>query len=304
MCSMDKFSMNPVPDRKTFIRTVRGVIYDDLYATLQHKNTDFYNTIDSCVRLMFEDGWHQGQKAFLSKNKEWPLHDIVQIDNKVQSLNNMGAGLDVVQVHALMDLQTYMKAYIVSQKIVTKNTAIPTTYKEQDYTRINEEDFINNTISFLGMLYNMTGEVGKFSTSIRECVEIFWEYNVTWTRRSNTETLHDIEEMDTKLSSINHQLTREDEFSIIGKNIRQLSKYIVDWFFFNKKGIFTPKNDADSKKSTPDINTRVQNLEKQVQELQSQVQALTNDFASRHVPIFHRDTKSASKLLLKLARHT
>ena len=108
--------MNPVPDRKTFIRTVRRVIYDDLYYTLKHKNTHFYTIIDSCVRLMFEDGWHDGQKAFLSKNKEWPLADIMEIYTKVKSLGNMGYGLDVNQAHAFSKLQLYMEEYINSQK--------------------------------------------------------------------------------------------------------------------------------------------------------------------------------------------
>ena len=64
--------MNPVPDRKTFIRTIRKVIYDDLYDTLKDKNTHFYKIIDSCVRLMYEDNWYKGEKAFFSKNKGLP----------------------------------------------------------------------------------------------------------------------------------------------------------------------------------------------------------------------------------------
>jgi hypothetical protein len=275
--------MNPVPDRKTFIRTIRRVIHDDLYATLKDKNTHFYTIIDSCVRLMYEDGWHDGQKAFLSKNKEWPLRDVMEIDSKVQSLGNIGFGLDTNQAHALSNLQAYMKEYIHSQKINTRNIAIPTQYTEEYYTNLKQEDFINHTINFLGILYNMTEEIGNLSAPIRECVEIFWEYNLTWKRIQRDATLDDIKNVLDKMGRLN--LFRYDEISDIGKKFVSVRKYLTDWFYFKKQS--TPK-------PTPNINTRVEELEKKVQELQDLVKELT----FQHPPELNRQA-----LLKQLARH-
>ena len=283
MCSMDEFSMNPVPDRKTFIRTVRRVIHDDLYATLKHKNTHFYKIIDVCVRLMYEDGWHDGQKAFLSKNKEWPLPDIKEIYTKVKSLGNMGYGLDVNQAHAFSKVQLYMEEYINSQRINTRNIAIPTQYTEEDYTNLKEGDFINDTIDFLGILYNMTEEIGNLSAPIRECVEIFWEYNLTWKRIQRDATLDDIKNVLDKMGRLN--LFRYDEISDIGKKFVSVRKYLTDWFHFKTKPTQKPK---------PDINTRVEELERQVQQLQD----LVKDLTFQHPPTLTRE-----ELLKQLARH-
>jgi hypothetical protein len=279
--------MNPVPDRKTFIRTIRKVIYDDLYDTLKDKNTRFYKIIDSCVRLMYEDNWYNGQKAFFSKNKEWPLPDIMEIYTKVKSLGNMGYGLDVNQAHAFSKLQLYMEEYINSQKINTRNIAIPTQYTEEDYINLKEEDLINDTIDFLGILYNMTEEIGNLSAPIRECVEIFWEYNLTWKRIQRDFTLDDIKNVLGKMARL--YMAPYDEASDIGKKFVYVRKYLTDWFYFKNK----PRQ-----KPTPDINTRVEELEQQVKELRSQVQALTIDFSREHLPRLERST-----LLKQLARH-
>jgi hypothetical protein len=176
-----------------------------------------------------------------------------------------------------------MKEYIRSQRINTRDTSIPTEYTEEDYTNLKEEDFINDTINFLGILYNMTEEIGNLSAPIRECVEIFWEYNLTWKRIQRDATLDDIKNVLEKMGRFN--LFRYDEISDIGKKFVSVRKYLTDWFYFKNK----PRQ-----KPTPDINTRVEELEQQVKELQ----ALVKDLIFQNPPELNRHA-----LLKQLARH-
>jgi hypothetical protein len=171
-----------------------------------------------------------------------------------------------------------MRQYIHSQKIDTTNKEIPKKYIEQD-----ENDFIKDTMDFLGMLYNMTQKTTKFSKSIRECVEIFWEYNVTWKRIQRDDTLDDMQNLLDKMGKI--YLTRDDDLSDVGKKFTDLRRYLADWFYFKKN---------PTSKSTPDMNTRVEELEQQVKELQ----ALVQDLILQHPPELKRQA-----LLKQLARH-
>ena len=272
---MNKFSMNPVPDRKTFIRTVRRVIYDDLYDKLENKNTEFYQTIESCVRLMYDDGFYEGHPAWLSKKKDWTLDDIMEIYTKVNSLSTFGAGLDLDQAHEVDFLRDYIRQYIFSQKITTSKKAIPHAYEEEV-----EADFIRNTIDFLGQLYNNTDKRTQFSKSLEKCVELFWIYDVTWKRVQTSITREDIDGLLKKLGNIGKQ----DANSNLKQYLDDLMRYITDWFRFNKKPA-----------STPDITTRVQELEEEVQELRRQIQELS----FHHAPSLERQA-----LLKQLARCT
>ena len=101
--------MDPIPDRQTFIRTVRHVIYDDLYVKLKLKNTEFYEIIDSCVRLMYEEGMHEGQEAWLSIKKDWTLDDIMEINTKLLKLSVYGAGITRDEKDSVEFLIQYMR---------------------------------------------------------------------------------------------------------------------------------------------------------------------------------------------------
>ena len=275
MCSMDRFSMNPVPDRHQFIVTVYNVLFSDFYENLKEKGytqTTFFHTIEDCLLELYENK---------KLKKDFDV-DIQLIHKKIASLNDIGYGLDVSQVQTLHDLKTYLREYIHSQKIYTNIKQIPPKYTEQD-----KKDFIEDAMDFLGTLYNMSHKTTQLSKSIRECVEIFWEYNVTWKRIQRDATLDDMTNVLDKMGRI--YLTRDDELSDVGKKFTDLRRYLTDWFYFKKKP--TPK-------PTPDINTRVEELEKQLQELRSQVRALTNEFSREHLPRLERTT-----LLKQLARH-
>lgn len=272
---MNKFSMNPVPDRKTFIRTVRRVIYDDLYDKLENKNTEFYQTIKSCVGLMYDDGFYEGHPVWLSKEKDWTLDDIMEINTKVNSLSTFGAGVDLDQRDEVDFLKDYIRQYIFSQKITTSKKAIPHAYKEEV-----EADFIRNTIDFLGQLYNNTDQRTQFSKSLEECVELFWKYDVTWKRVQTRATREDIDGLLNKLGNIGKQ----DVNFKLKQYLDDLMRYITDWLKSNEKPA-----------STPDITTRVQELEKDVQELRRQIQELS----------FHHPAPLQRQALLKqLARCT
>ena len=143
-------------------------------------------------------------------------------------------------------------------------------------------------MDFLGMLYNTTEKTSKFWNPIRECVDIFWEIDVTWRRKSKRATLDDIEEMKENLFKI--ILTQDDELSDTGKKIDSFRRYLHNWIYFKQN---------PTKKPRPDLNTRVEQLEHEIQELQAQVQVLTNEFSSVHVPTLERQS-----LLQKLARLT
>ena len=283
---MNKFSMNPVPDRKTFIRTVRRVIYDDLYDKLENKNTEFYQTIESCVRLMYDDGFYEGHPAWLSKKKDWTLDDIMEIYTKVNSLSTFGAGLHILQRDEVDFLRDYIRQYIFSQKITTSKKAIPHAYEEEV-----EADFIRNTIDFLGQLYNNTDKRTQFSKSLEKCVELFWIYDVTWKRVQTSITREDIDGLLKKLGNIGKQDANS--------NLKQLMRYITDWFRFNNKPASTPdittRVQELEEEVPPDITTRVQQLEEEVQELRRQVQELS----------FHHPAPLQRHALLKqLARCT
>ena len=275
--SMDRFCMDPVPDEHTFIQTVRHVIFDDYFMGLQHKHTTFYQIISECVEAMYD----QVQEEYKAKRDS--NIDIMFVYQKLCTLNNIGAGLTNTQIFTLSDLTTYMRQYMRSQKIDSKNKDIPTEYIEQ-----NEDDFIKDTLDFLATLYNMTIEDKKFRKSIRGCVEIFWEYNVTWKRIQRDVTLDDIRQLSTYMENIKTEMGFEH--SPIGKKFDSLTRYLTNWFYFK---------DRLPKKPTPDINARVEQLEHEIQELQAQVQALTNEFSSAHVPTLERQS-----LLQKLARLT
>ena len=267
--------MNPVPDRHQFIVTVYNVLFKDFYEKLNEKGytqTTFFHTIEDCLFQLYEN-----QKP----KKDFDV-DIQLIHKKIASLNDIGYGLDVSQRQTLHDLKTYLREYIHSQKIYTNIKQIPLEYIQQD-----EKDFIKDAMDFLGTLYNMSHKTTQLSKSIRECVEIFWEYNVTWKRIQRDATLDDMQNLHDIMGKI--YLTRDDDLSDVGKKFTDLRRYLTDWFYFKKN---------PTSKSTPDINTRVEELEKQLQELRSQVQALTNEFSREHLPRLERTT-----LLKQLARH-
>lgn len=253
--------MDPIPDRQTFIRTVRHVIYDDLYVKLQYKNTEFYKIIDSCVRLMYKEGMHEGQEAWLSIKKDWTLDDIMEIYTKLISLTTLGAGLDVSQYHAVENLKEYMRQYILSQKIHTSNKSIP-----RDYTETSEENFIQDTIDFLGQLYNDTDKRTQFSKSLEEYVKLFWKYDRTWKRVQTSATVEDISNLQKKLLTI----TRQDADFYSYQKLENIIRYITDWFYFNKKPAVTQK-------SAPDLQARVEELEEKFEELQLQVRELLRE---------------------------
>jgi uncharacterized protein YjaG (DUF416 family) len=263
--------MNPVPDRHTFIATVNNVLLSDFYEKLKEKGytqTTFFHTIEDCLFELYES----------KKPKNEFDVDIQLIHSKIASLNDIGYGLDVSQVHTLHDLKTYLREYIHSQKIYTNTKQIPPKYTEQD-----EKDFIEDAMDFLGTLYNMSHKTTKLSKSIRECVEIFWEYNVTWKRIQRDATLGDMQNLRDKMGKI--YLTRDDDLSDVGKKFTDLRRYLTDWFYFKKN---------PTSKSTPDINTRVEELEQEVKELR----ALVRDLTFQHPPELNRQA-----LLKQLARH-
>ena len=285
VCSMDRFSMNPVPDRHTFIVNVYHVLMDDFFVKMngQAHKTNFVKVIWDCVLEMYEND---------KLKKDFDV-DIQRIYEKIRALSEFGTGMDVTQVHTFHNLKDYMRLYIHSQKIDITNKETPTKYIEQD-----EEHFIKDTMDFLGMLYNMTQKTTEFSKSIRECVEIFWEYNVTWKRIQRDVTLDDIQKLKAEMVKIEAKTEMGFEHSPVGHKFVGLKKYLTDWFFYNKKGNFTPVIDDDSQKSTPDINTRVKQLEEQVKELTTNVEKLLSEYP----PMLERS--SATSLLQKLARHT
>ena len=275
--SMGRFTMNPVPNRHNFIKTVHDVLYADFFLKMENtaaNQTKLFDVIQDCLLEMFEN----------DKPKEDSKIDILSICKKISALSEFGAHLDVHQVQTLQLLQNFIREYRqYPHKIDTTNKTIPTEYVEQD-----EEHFIQDTMDFLAMLYNTTENKSKFWNPIRECVGIFWEIDVTWRRKSKIATLDDIEEMKENLFKI--ILTQDDELSDTGKKIDSFRRYLHNWIYFKKN---------PTKKPRPDLNTRVEQLEHEIQELQAQVQALTNEFSSAHVPTLERQS-----LLQKLARLT
>ena len=261
--------MHPVPDRKEFITTVLTslkIIFDNL----QYKNTDFAQGVRSCHATLMQ--------YIRSQPAESTLNDIVDCLSKLDKLNYMGSGITGDYVKEMNDLKRYMKDYELSQKVQTNSRkAIPDVYRKQD-----EADFVQDTIDFLANLYNKSDQRTQISKSIRECVEIFWEYNVTWKRIQRDATLDDIHNLLTKMVEIRTEMGFEH--SPIGSNFASLKRYLTEWFRFNKKPA-----------STPDIPTRVQELEKEVQELRRQIQEL----------LFHHPAPLQRQALLKqLARCT
>lgn len=268
---MDRFSMKPVPDRHKFIVTVNDVLFSDFYEKLKGKGytkTTFFHTIEDCLFELYENG---------QPKQDFDV-DIQLIHKKIASLNDIGSGLDTGQRNTLHDLTTYLREYIHSQKIDTTNKQIPIEYIQQD-----EKDFIEDAMDFLGMLYNMTQKTTAFSRSIRECVQIFWEYDVTWKRIQREATLDDIRNLSDRMLRI--KLEMEFEHSPVGQKFTHLKKYLKNWFYFKEN---------PTKKPKPDIDTRVEQLEEEVQALRLYV----NDLIIQHPPPLNRTT-----LLKQLARH-
>ena len=264
--------MDPIPDRQTFIRTVRHVIYDDLYVKLKHKNTEFYAIIESCVRLMYKEGMHEGQEAWLSIKKDWTLDDIMEINTKLLKLSVYGAGITRDEKDSVEFLIQYMREYIYSQKIHTSDKSKP-----REYTETSEVDFIKNTIDYIGQLYNLTDKRTPFSKAIRRCIEIFWTYNVTWQRLSQTTTLADIQKVKQILDTI-----PADPAVETGQQLNKIIGYI-------------DLNMTKFSERTPDLQERIAALEKQVQDLQ----LLVKDLLLERPPPLTRQV-----LLQQLARCT
>ena len=278
VCSMDQFSLKPVPKRNKFISTVGNVLLDLYFSKL--KDGDFFRAVESNVKKMYNVSFivDIGKNEYIPKNVEWTLDDIREIYTSLERVEPYGETTELVM--RFRDMRQYIQSYMSSQAIVTVSKKIDEKYQAQD-----QDDFIEHTIDYMGQLYNLTDKRTAFSKAIQLCIEMFWIYNVMWRRASQTTTLDDIKKLRTMLDTI----PEHDNALQTGQELNKIIRYI----------------DVNLQKlhSTPDINTRVQDLEKQVKDLQSQVQALTNEFASRHLPILERDTH-ASKLLLKLARHT
>jgi hypothetical protein len=234
--------MDPVPDRETFMQTVYQVIYDDVYVKLEYENNVFYQNIQSCVKEI-------QQKI----NKDWTLDDIEYI------YFQLGSGkIDFEYTQTVKDLREYMRKYIASQAIDTSVKEIPRKYTEQV-----EADFIHDTIDFLGQQYNKTDKRTAFSKSLRKCVELFWKYNVTWQRVQTSATIADIRLLFQMLGTIVLQY----ESFYFQKYLKDIMRYITDWFHFNEKSSVTQK-------SAPDLQARVEELEEKFEELQLQVREL------------------------------
>lgn len=283
---MNTFSMNPVPDRQTFITMVVSSL-KKIHDNLQYKNTDFAEGVRSCHATLI--------KYLRSQSHECTLNDIVDCFSKLNKLDYAGAGLLNGQVNEMNELKRYMQDYELSQMVKTNNRKkIPDVYQKQV-----EGDFVQDTIDFLANLYNKSDQRTQISKSIRECVEIFWEYDVTWQRKADIATRDTILKLKSKINEI--EITREYEASEIGIQLRLLKLYIYNWFHYEFQKS-TPNIDTQdintSDNNATDINKRVKQLEEEVQELRSQVQALTIDFSREHLPRLERTT-----LLKQLARH-
>ena len=276
--------MNPVPDRKTFIITVLTSL-NTLYKNLKEPNTNFAHGVFSCYQKMYR---YIPKKKELESYNEFTMNDILDFFVELDQLNYMGSGMTVGQVNEMNDLKRYIQDYELSQKVKTNSRkTIPDVYQEQV-----ESDFIKDTIDFLANLYNRSDQRTQISKSIRECVEIFWEYDVTW-QRKDIATRDTIRELQSKLNEI--QITREDEFSEIGKQLRLLKLYIKNWFYYEHNSA-APQNstpDINTSDNTTDINARVKQLEDEVQELRTKVQGLLFE----HPPHLERQV-----LLRQLAR--
>lgn len=263
--------MNPVPDRKTFITTVVRSLAQ-VYNHLQSKNTHFAEGLKSC---------HTNIVKYLGLYPEpCTLNDIVDCFEDLNKLNYFGADLSGEQVNLMNDVKEYMQEYELSQKVQTKSRkVIPTEYTKQD-----EGEFIKDTIDFLANLYNISDQRTPISKSIRECVEIFWEYDVTWQRKQEIATRDTIQELQTNLLKI--KVTDGYEHTPTGKQLRLLILYIKNWFFYEVESV-------KPQKSTSDINTRVETLEKEVEELRAQL----NRVLILYAPELARDDKRLLKLV-------
>ena len=277
--------MHPVPDRKEFITTVLTslkIIFDNL----QYKNTDFAQGVRSCHATLMQ--------YIRSQPAESTLNDIVDCLSKLDKLNYMGSGITGDYVKEMNDLKRYMKDYELSQKVQTySRKAIPDVYRKQD-----EADFVQDTIDFLANLYNKSDQRTQISKSIRECVEMFWEYDVTWQRKADIATRDTISVLQSKINKI--EITREYESSEIGRQLRLLKLYIHNWFHYEFQKSTPDINTSDNNTSdnnTTDINTRVKKIEEQVKELTTNVQKLLSEYP----PMLER---SSAALLRQLARHT
>ena len=272
---MSQFSMNPVPDRKTFLTTVVRSL-TTVFNHLEFQNTNFAGGLKSC---------HGNLMKYLGQDpKPCTLNDIVDCFSDLDKLNYFGAGLSSEQVNLMNAVREYMQDYELSQQVQTNSRkAIPTEYTKQD-----EGEFIKDTIDFLANLYNISDQRTPISKSIRECVEIFWEYDVTWQRKREIATRDTIQGLHTKLKTI--QITRDDELTKTGQQLRLLILFITNWFYYEVESV-------KPQKSTSDINARVETLEKEIEELRKLVQdVLLNN------PLLHPPTLERNALLQQLAR--
>lgn len=265
--------MNPIPNRQMFIQTVGDVLLDLYFAKL--KDDNFFRAVESNVKKMYNVSFivGTGKNEYTLKHVEWTLDDIREIHKSLEHVDPYGETTELLML--VRELRQYIQDYMSSQKIPTVNTKIDEKYKAQ-----NQDDFIEHTIDYMGQLYNLTDKRTAFSKAIRVCIEIFWIYNVTWRRESQTTPLDDIQKLRKMLDTIpghDHALQTGQELNkIIGyidSNIQQLHP-------------------------TLDINTRVKQLEEEVQELRTKVQKLLSEYP----PMLERS--SAAVLLQQLARHT
>ena len=279
---MSDFSMHPVPNRRKFLVTVSNSLIN-LYNNLQHKNTVFSDGVADCIQKL---------KSYIQQKKdECTLNDILNIYNQLAKLEYIGSGISGTQVREIDNLKEYMKDYELSQIIETNiRKSIPNVYTKQD-----EGAFIEDTIAFLASLYNMSDQRTQISKSIRECAEIFWEYNVTWQRKPEIATRDTIRELQTKLKEI--QITRDDEISATGQQLRLLILYIHNWFYYEQKSDLTQKsqNSDVTQKSITDINAKVEELQNEVRALRR----LVDELLLQRIP-----TMKTEVLLHQLARHT
>lgn len=288
---MSKFSMNPIPNRKKFITTFVSSLVN-LYKNLKYPDSDFAKGVYSCHQKIYKYVVNESYN-------ECTMNDILDIYNQLCKLEYSGSGIFGNQVQEMEDLKRYIQDYELSQKVKTNSRkSIPDVYQKQV-----ESDFINDTIDFLANLYNRSDQRTQISKSIRECVEIFWEYDVTW-QRKDIATRDTIRELQSKLNEI--QMTREDEFSEIGKQLRLFKLYIKNWFYYEHNSASPQNSTPDIKTSdnTTDINARVKQLEEEVQELRTKVEALLFEHPPETLLFEKPPPLERSVLLGQLARHT
>jgi len=289
--------MNPVPDRKTFIITVLTSL-NTLYKNLKEPNTNFAQGVYSCYQKIFK---YIPKKKELESYNECTMNDIMDFFAELDQLNYMGSGITVGQVNEMNELKRYIQDYELSQKVKTNSRkTIPDVYQKQV-----EADFVQDTIDFLANLYNKSDQRTQISKSIRECVEIFWEYDVTWQRKADIATRDTILVLQSKINNI--EITREYELSEIGKQLRLLRLYINNWFHyaFQKSTPDIDTRDINaSDNNTTDINTRVKELEEEVQELRTKVEALVLQHPPETLLFDKPPLLERSVLLRQLARHT